>query len=110
MSHHHMQKHVPRICSVPCEAQLLQCNLHFMAQQARHQCLQTVKRVHHTAIGCTEQMWKQYMHASYSTCSLLDCSALHATNIKSQQAHGITNRALLTGFLELQQDVMLCLG
>lgn len=49
MSHHHMQKHVPCICSVP-YAQLLQCNLHFVAQQARHQRLQTVKSVHHTAV------------------------------------------------------------
>lgn len=65
-----MQKHVPRICSVPCEAQGLQGNLHFMAQQARHKRLQAVKRVHHTAVGCTEEMWKQHTHASFSACSL----------------------------------------
>lgn len=34
---------------------------------------------------------------------------LCARNIKSQQAQGITNRALSTGFLELQH-VTLCLG
>lgn len=112
MSHHHMQKHVPCICSVPYEAQLLQRNLHFVAQQAGHQRLQTVKRVHHTAVWCREQTWKQLMHARYSGCSPLDCSQCCVPETeKSQQAREITDGALSTGFLELQHVTLaLCLG
>lgn len=58
-SHHHMQKHVPRIRSVPREAQLLQRDLHLVAQQVRHQSLQAVQRVRQAGVGgCTEQTWK----------------------------------------------------